>query len=55
VEAYEMAGMPKSETFIIGENAGMAGTTALADYPSHQSYIDGLPDASTSPPEPIQW
>ncbi len=48
IDAYEDAGIDKSATFIIGENAGVAGTSAIDndDYTSHISdYVNNQPDA----------
>ena len=49
IAAYEMDGIPKAHTFIIGENAGMDGTVAIdgKDYESHiAGYVDAQPDAT---------
>lgn len=48
IDAYEDAAIPKAVTFIIGEFAGVAGTTAIDndDYTSHISdYVMNQPDA----------
>lgn len=47
VSAYEAAGIPKAETYIIGENAGLDGTEALyEDYGDHlATVVAGTPDA----------
>lgn len=40
IEAYERAGIPKSETYIIGDHAGESGTQALdGDYAYHYSTV----------------
>lgn len=48
IDAYEAASVPKSVTFIIGPNAGMAGTVAIAndDYTDHLQYVAAQPDAN---------
>ncbi|SHO55936.1 lipin/Ned1/Smp2 family protein [Vibrio quintilis] len=40
IEAYELAGIPKAETYIIGDHAGESGTQAVQDnYLSHISEV----------------
>jgi len=48
IEAYEMAGIPKADTYIIGPNAGDAGTQSVgSDYAAHFSNIVvNTPDAT---------
>jgi len=48
IEAYEQAGIAKSETYIIGTNAGHDGTQALgSDYAAHFSnVVANTPDAN---------
>ena len=48
IDAYEDAGVDKNVTFIIGENAGQGGTTAIADNDFSQHTVDFVmqaPDA----------
>ncbi|MCA9617458.1 MAG: hypothetical protein KC731_00460 [Myxococcales bacterium] len=48
IDAYEDAGIPKDITFIIGESAGVAGTTAIDanDFSSHiTDFVEQQPDA----------
>ncbi|MGI0119588.1 lipin/Ned1/Smp2 family protein [Zooshikella sp. RANM57] len=47
IDAYEEAGIPKAETYILGENAGSEGTQAVGDdYVYHfTSVVTSMPDA----------
>jgi hypothetical protein len=45
ITAYETAGIPKADTYIIGPEAGKMGTVAVKSYGAHFPAIAGYPDA----------
>jgi phosphatidate phosphatase PAH1 len=45
IEAYNNAGIPKSETYIIGSNAGASGTKPInTDYKNHYNWVKTILD-----------
>lgn len=45
IGAYDDAGIPKADTWIVGDNAGADGTGAIGSYVDHVAVIAGYPDA----------
>lgn len=46
IGAYAAAGIPKTNTFIIGENAGTENTIAIPSYTEHLPFLSTFPDAT---------
>lgn len=56
IYAYEQAGIPKAQTYIIGTHRGEADTQPLeGGYSSHLTLVDAFPAATTPAPPAFGW